>query len=510
MLLLALGFARPVSAEKPRIVVLPFSGPRGGAAAAEIRRGIGSRATLVNAAVYRRSVRGSGAAGRVAGAQAAAVSAIIGGSILRLSGRWTLRIVVYNGADGRAIGTKVIALRGTRLDRSSARRAVGAVLRMAARTTAPAPAVRRVARRRPIVRRKKVARSDPHQRKTSAADQPRDPPQDPAPPAKDPPTDSSGGDDLGFSVTDDAARRSKPPALVRHRRDTGSDDDDDDTDNNTRRQRRASKSGDLQLRQDSDARPSWARIVEVNTGLILLSRSFTFNDPIEPANPADYRTPGLVPAIAIDAAVYPLAALTRAAWGNIGLNLRYFRVLGLKSQVSGVAGESDTLIQGIEFGVRYRWNMLGKATSPTLFAGLDYGIQGFSTDESGQAAIPLPNISYAYLKLALVHLDVPFFVRGKFAIGGRIGFDYLLVFSAGDIEQLGADGYGKSSTGGIDVGGGVFVRYHGFTASIGGFYRRFFYSFQGDCFFDGRKCGNYAGGALDIYAGTTFSVGYSY
>ena len=120
----------------------------------------------------------------------------------------------------------------------------------------------------------------------------------------------------------------------------------------------------------------------------------------------------------------------------------------------------------------------------------------------------MPNVAYIYLKLALVGLEVPFYASKSFLIGGMATFDYLLVFSSGDIENTDSRGFGRSQTGGIDLGGGLYASYSGFFGKVGGFYRRFFYDFDATCL-NVTECQG-AGGALDVYLGATFMAGYSF
>ncbi len=250
-------------------------------------------------------------------------------------------------------------------------------------------------------------------------------------------------------------------------------------------------------------RPSWETVFEVFAGLHVLHRDFSFHDPVQPANPYSYRS-GVHTALTINAAVYPLAGFTRSVLADIGVVGRYDRVIGLKSQVD--AAIVDTLSQTFEIGLRYRWNILGEGTSPVLMVGLEYGRQMFFilTDQP-----PLPNITYDYLKLALARVRWPFIKTGPLQFGVGAGFDYLLVFSAGEIENTDSSGYGSSSTGGISGDLGIFVNYKGFMLRAQFFYRRVFFDFDRLCAHQNLGCGE-AGGALDQYIGGTINVGYLY
>ena len=77
-------------------------------------------------------------------------------------------------------------------------------------------------------------------------------------------------------------------------------------------------------------------------------------------------------------------------------------MLGLKSRVEGATALADTVVQEFEIGLRYRWNILRKASSPVLRFGLDYGSMSFTIEDP---QIALPNIAYSYLKVAAVGID---------------------------------------------------------------------------------------------------------
>ena len=240
---------------------------------------------------------------------------------------------------------------------------------------------------------------------------------------------------------------------------------------------------------------------------MLLNREFDFNDPVKPKNPSNYRS-GLVPAFFAELAFYPLSYFHRGPLANLGIEGRYFRVLYLRSQMAGQLEPLTTTLHDIEVGLRYRWNILSSPTSPTIKAGLDFGRLGFKIHDDPSNPVPLPDIAYYYLKLALVGVVVPFYASSTFSIGASGYFDYLLIFSSGDIERTDSGGYGRSSTGGIEVNLGLWATYRGFFARINGFYRRIFYDFDNACY-PISGC-NAAGGALDIYKGGYLSIGYAY
>jgi hypothetical protein len=498
----------PALAQAKRVVVLPFAGPRGGQAASQVRRA--ARVRAVSAGAF---LRASREGGRVAAAKKLGVAGIVSGKVGRLRGRWVLRISVRSGHNNRVVGRGTFSLRGTRVDGATARQVGRAVRRHLRRCKKPAGAVRTRRKRRRRRRRRRPIRV----RKAPV------PAPTPAPaPAPTPTVPKRRGFDDGSDIDGGAggtglgdepkirprtARRSggvggfglgeddeRPDDTrrTRVRRRVRDDDDDDDGGGRRRRVRRRG------------ARPAWETVFEVFAGLHVQNRNFSFNDPVSPANPPSYKS-GVHTALSINAAIYPLAAFSRGVLADIGLVARYDRVVGLKSQLDATT-IADTLSQTFEIGLRYRWNILASATSPVVMVGLEYGRQMFFilSDQP-----PLPNITYDYLKLALARVQWPFFKRGpwKFGIGGA--FDYLLVFSAGDIEQTDSSGYGTSSTGGIGGDVGLFASYKGFALRAQFFYRRFFFDFDRLCAIQGSGCGE-AGGALDEYIGGTINLGYLY
>ena len=549
--LLVAGLLLPAAAVAKPVVVMPFSGPRAGAATATVRRTLG-RHRLVSPSRFIAAAKRSGnsafrTAGRAAAARALGVSAIVRGTITRLRGRWTLRLSVFSGHNGRAVGSAAFPLRGTRIDASTSRRITTVISRLIARTRAPAgrtvrqvTRVRRPRRARPR-RGRRVARRP--QRRVALASRSARMPQ-PLPERTTTRRDSfdDGSDfDRGEATASDrllddakptisparrvanAASRNDDLGFEVGRRDNNDDSDiigvDDDDDSRVASYDRVRKSADDDADEEDDdggetrtttkrptKRPPWESVIEASAGVMLVNRTFNFNEPVEPADPADYQTPAVVPALYIEGAAYPLAALTRSALANFGVTAKYFRVLALESKLPGKSTAADTVVQQFEFGLAYRWNILSKLSSPTLRLGVDYGrLMFFILDEGN---IDLPNISYAYINLG-AGLDVPIYARPRFTFGAAADFSYMAVLSAGEIQNTDSAGYGSGTTGGVNVGLGLFARFGGFFVRATGFYRRIFFSFDGVCYQQRTGC-NYAGGALDIYMGGKLHVGYAY
>lgn len=480
-----------------RVVVMSFSGPRGGAAAASVRRALrGYR--LMPAGAYARAARDGGHA---AAARRFRLTAVVKGSITRRRGRWMLRVSVLSGTGGvRGRGT--FRLRGARVDRRTARRVAASLRRWIRNCQAPGGPARRPPRRR---------------RRPPPTPPPVQPPPVQPPPAPLPATPPGGqtGFDDGSDIEGGGAgtaasalpRRAKPKdpgggdASLGFEVGTGgkrgarSDDEGDDEEDEGNGDER----GDGR-RRSVNARPPWESIFNVGVGVSVVRRSFAFNDQL--ANPKPVYATNPVVALYARGAFYPGALFTRSVLADFGIVAHYTRILGLKSEVQPNVW-AESFAQTFEIGLRHRWNVMGKLKSPIVRSTLQFGNQQFLILTTNP---PLPDISYNYLKLG-AGVDWIYFATGDWQFGASLDAHYLYVFSSGPIENADSTGYGSSFTGAFDGSGGVFVRFMGFSFHVEGFYRRFFYIFDMDC--KPSNC-NLAGGALDIYGGVTGVLGYTF
>ena len=503
-------------AQAKNVIVLPFGGPRGKAASNAVQKTLGSHRVLPAGPFRRvaRQRRQAGVGARAALVAASAqfnVAATLQGQVKRRRGRWVLAVTVYSGHSGRPVGSRSFRLRGTRVDRLT--------LRLVKRTL-----VRYIRRCRPPGRGRSRAR----------------PPVAVAPDTRSPPDTAEAGSDATTSPSDTAADRQTSETPGSDTFDDGGDLDTMDGDvteapvvaprRADRARRRVAQADDLgfqgsagrlRRRDDGDDREAfdedaermgrqpWQSLVEVSAGLLLLNRRFAFSSPQEPREPPDYKTPTIVPAAQIEGAVFPLATITRTALANLGFAGRYYRVFGLKSSFGGGnASALDTVVQQFEAGVRFRWNVFDKPDGISLRLGVDYGQLAFHISDPANS-VPLPDITYSYVKFAILGLNLPLYYVPTFTMSLKASFDYLLILSAGAIERTSSGGYGNSTTNGIEAGGGLNFQFSGFFADISGFYRRVFYSFDGLCYRQSLGC-NFAGGALDIFLGLTVSFGYAY
>jgi hypothetical protein len=265
-------------------------------------------------------------------------------------------------------------------------------------------------------------------------------------------------------------------------------------------------------------RALWERTVAITLGTPVTWRSLTFTDPLQPKNPPNARYGPFV-ALAFGGEIYPGAFLHRHPWANLGLTVGYTRSLDVKTSVPGLSGAEvkDTTWQRLELRLKYRWNLVGRLNSPTLRAGLGWGRESFTIDWGNNTTPVLPDVTYSYLKLSFLELEVPFFQRPSFGVGLDAGFHYLKIFSAGEIESTGAAGYGPATTHGIEAGAGLFFRLRWVFFKAGVAYRRFWHTFD-------RATYNYsspppgsstdseriAGGALETYAAFNILAGFAY
>lgn len=525
-------------ADAKRIVIQPIRGRNGKQATEQLRRALSRQFKTISHSQFSRLARRSGAGkkGQIKAARKLGVAGILTGDVKRRAGRWVLRISVVSGHNAQSVGRASVPLRGARLDRSAIRRLSSTLSRLLRRAKAPH---RRAAKPRPHTPRKPnvdsptvaTANTDNPSGTTSPSgfddgsdvDTPpatdpiqtlpdttrNDPPPTAAtkpPPTDPPPTDSTEtkeNDDLGFQVTDPKDGEDPLASQPRSRAQKSSEA------TRSSAQKRPADADGKKTPETKSARPPWHTLFDIAVGANLLHRRFAFNDPISPQNPSSYTSPGVSFALAVDGAIYPLAPFFNGVAGNFGVVGRYWRTLGLKSQSASGGNRYDTVVQAYEFGLRYRWNILDQGWGPTFRFGADFGNQGFWIVDAGEITAGLPNITYSYLKIAPLDFSMPFYYSPTFSIGGLLTFDYLIVFSAGDIERTTTGGYGASQTGALEAGAGLFLSYRGFFARLKGYYRRYFFAFDGTCYERQLGC-SYAGGALDQYFGGLILAGYSY
>ena len=525
---------------RKKVSVVRFSGPRGGDAARMINKALKSSYSMVSGGALSRAAKEQGSRststkGRSLGARALRVDAVVGGSVKRVGSRWVLKIDVYSGHNGRRVGGATLPLRGARVDPGTARRMAGKIRGSIGRCRAGGAVARKTASR---PRRRPVASTRPRPRPRPApvmvqpvpVQQPRndfddgtdvyqapvtspDPlPQPPVAAASDasdemggfttggqPSNLTSGGSDgLGFDVAAGGGSTSQPATF------------NDPATGGT-----SFQGG---INRQEPLRPSWETIVEISVGAMLVNRWFTF-EGVSIMNPNHKAPPPssiLTSAFHLEGALYPISIFHRGPMANLGISARYYRIFQLQlvnedTKKQDERGPFNATFSVMEFGLRYRWNILDKASSPTYIVGLDYGRQLFVISD-GPDLINLPDITHQYINFALVDLEVPFAATATWSMGMRASFDYLLVYNSGAIENNDSTGYGRSSTGGIEVEGGLFFTYNGFFVRANGFYRRLWYGFAPEeCRTQNKNTGcKEAEGALEQLGGGFLRVGYAY
>jgi hypothetical protein len=258
------------------------------------------------------------------------------------------------------------------------------------------------------------------------------------------------------------------------------------------------------LKASSTSLQPWQQIFSISMGLRATSRRFSISEPVD-HRPASYSA-DWVPMIAFEGEFCPLAIGPYGRLSDLCLSGRFGGSLSLKTASDGKT--LDTEIWSYSFGLRYRWNLLWRATSPVLLFAVEGGAQAFEIKNETDARLGaslLPNVEYDFVKIA-VGIEQPLFARGPVALSVAAGFDYRLVVGAGQITS--DSYYGHGTAGGIEAGGGIKLRLYGLIAEIAGFYDRYFMSFDQSCI-TYSKC-LIAGGAVEELYGLLFMAGYQY
>lgn len=263
-------------------------------------------------------------------------------------------------------------------------------------------------------------------------------------------------------------------------------------------------------------RPIWAPYFDVSAAFELSGRRFGFEEKAQP----EFRSV-LSPALRIDVNIYPLAGLsTRQGRAN-----RFVQGLGIGATLdyvfwpdSVVCASRDadgnclnpgteryaTTERRIETGLRWRWSIVNRLSSPDLLLNAQYGQHVFSIAKlpNGQDVGP-PDVTYQYLTVG-AGLRIP--VHPVFAVFGN--FNYHIVFNTGSIQT--DQEYGPGGAWGLraHVGGEVRV-WKGIIIRVAGFYERFGLSFDNSApGSNGLPVKITTGNALDQYYGLWGGVGY--
>jgi hypothetical protein len=267
------------------------------------------------------------------------------------------------------------------------------------------------------------------------------------------------------------------------------------------------------VRKHARKRRPWETFFRLSGGLKIVSRIFKIKDPISPEDEVVYQS-GAAPALTIiDTELFPWASKGWPVLSRIGATLRYYRALNLKAEARDESKAMETELHQLDVGLLFRWHLFDRITGPTLRFGAEYGMFGLNIDDRpASKPVPLPDITYQYLRLRILDLEWPLLHRGRFVLGLSCKFHYLQVISEGELAGSGQRGFGPSETGAIEVGGGLFGSVGGFFFTVSGSYQRFFLDFQEDrCASDWESAScRSAGGALDETSDLSLNFGYMY
>lgn len=192
------------------------------------------------------------------------------------------------------------------------------------------------------------------------------------------------------------------------------------------------------------------RAVDVAAGLSFVGRnlSFALNKQVADV-PQGYKG-ALVPALFLDAELYPMAlsARGRGPMQNLGVTLEVERVIKINSTVQGMEDVNlPTTQQRFGIGALYRWNIGTSPTSPTIKVGVGFNKAAFEIDKAAAPAgvdIDIPNVSYTFLSPGV---ELRFPINPKLA--ALADARYLFVTALGEMQE--AAQYGAASITAFDV-----------------------------------------------------------
>jgi hypothetical protein len=244
-------------------------------------------------------------------------------------------------------------------------------------------------------------------------------------------------------------------------------------------------------------RRPWETIIEAAVGFRGIQRTFEIDD----SGPRTYtRYEGAVaPALALALELYPMASWRGTPLADIGLSFRWFSSIGLESRQKSSYGEAylPTTLDQFDLGLLFRWFWWDEPTSPSLKFGLEGGVLNFNMDDP-VGFTDLPDVSYVYMRYRVLQLDLPLVRRGRFAFGLLGAFNYLHIFSSGDLEVLSLGGIGTTSTNAIEAEVGAKLTYGGLFSTTSFIYQRYI------------SGSTTSRGATDEFKGFTLMFGYAY
>jgi hypothetical protein len=418
--------ARPAAAKKKRVVVLPFSGPRGRTAWKGVMQGMRRRVVAIparkySAAANRLGVNGRSPEGMVATCSKVKCDAVVTGKVSKRRRRFNVVVTVYNGGTGAALGRRAAGVRGAR----KVGRAGAAIGRRCLRLVAKGRFKRGGAPPPPA---------------------PEPPPPEPAPAPAPAPAPVAKADTSDIPVF-------KPSKPARQ--------EDEEEEEEGRVSKRATH------------RSKWDSIFELSFSIGLAFRRYELEGTDPNIQPNKYEG-GMYPEFTLHADIYPLTPFVKNALNGLGVGVGYTRHISISTKPKDTPEtEVDTTSQELLLDLKWRWTILSRVTSPqaTIFAG--FGMRDFNLAENPT----LTSFNYRFIRFGLdgaVPLGTPL-------VALTTGFDVRVLMQVG---QEAVDAFG-SKTGGLGyaIRAGAAGKYHLSTGAIAYFvnfeYLRFTTDFAG-------------------------------
>ena len=179
--------------------------------------------------------------------------------------------------------------------------------------------------------------------------------------------------------------------------------------------------------------------------------------------------------------VYPFASRRRGGLANLVLVGHYSRSINMSTSIED-RGSVDAWLQELCLGLRYRWNILKRPTSPVLGAGLGGGFQILDMEQDQSLAV---SPRYSFLELTFLEIGVPLLAARRLGLGLATGLGYRLVSWDGD-----------GSVAGFAFEAGLSGRLDRLTLDLDWLLRSYSYTDEDD-----------ASGGIDLYYGVLLSVG---
>ena len=482
---------------KKRVVVLNFTGPQGGKAAAAVASAVKKRHTVVSSAQYTKAEKRLKAKKQTDKnvAKVAAeiqVDAVISGVIKKKAGKFTLTVSVREGASGKVKGSAKIALRGAKIDQRAKDDIDAEVVPLVDDVQSIAGG---------------GGGGDDFASNDSAPIEDKKPPKKGKKPPEEDTTGADSGMGSGTGSSDDTGEQEAAPGV------------DDNKDKQVASSDGSEASADSSVSKSTDEEGAPTEIMggkyarnggfSIDAGVSMFARTLTFTTRASlPANQQPNGYDGsIVPGGMIDGEVYPLVLMGSkpdSMLAGLGVTFLFDRVFVLKSKYG--TEEYNTTQQRYGVGLRYRLNIGHKPTLPSVFVGIGYNSLSFVID-SGAAVIGLPDVNYSYVdpnigfRLPLGSPNLALLAEAR----------YLLVLGSGEFSDQ--NNYGSGSTVGVDFEGGLEYRLMPrLPIHVGVHYVRIAYDFDGT----GNLANNLdmdpstpdVGGALDEYLGGYATVGY--